>query len=454
MPKELFQRVREHAFRSTSFQARQTTNLYLDERVYAAGETLGPPRAGISVERASILVFADDKPRASFAHACRYLLYDAKTGNPYRELSAELPPFVKARPQTLKPFHEPVRFVAKPKMFHVRPRFRCPVMAPRWGRYAVLFSGMSGKQPLNDMEFLYRTLLDVYDFNAEHICVLHYDGTLGSFDGPALTWPGDGTPFRIRIDGPGTQAAFEGAIAALKGKLKRNDLLLLHANQCGGWGGSAGTAELNTYPNWAGYSAGAMASALAELPPFRRFIVMMSQCHSGGFIAPIIARSPADFISVACAAKEPDSAFVSDDGNWDSFARDWIAAQAGHDPFGGSLAFNPDANLDGRIEAEEAFAYAEQIKRPYETPVFGENSISGGGVSLGEAKVWWPWWCLILRKRLETYYGELSPEEYASRLRIFQSEAVKFPGLLDRTTAHTRKMLASKAESLIASGFK
>lgn len=51
--------------------------------------------------------------------------------------------------------------------------------------------------------------------------------------------------------------------------------------------------------------------------------------------------------------------FVSGAGNWDPIARDWIAAQAGHDAFGAWLAFDPDGDLDGSIKAEEAFGYAD-----------------------------------------------------------------------------------------------
>ena len=50
---------------------------------------------------------------------------------------------------------------------------------------------------------------------------------------------------------------------------------------------------------------------------------------------------------------------MSGAGNWDPFARDWIAAQAGHDAFGAWLAFDPDGDLDGSIKAEEAFGYAD-----------------------------------------------------------------------------------------------
>ena len=36
--RQLFQRVRDHAFRNLSFEQRQKTNLHLDERIYEEGE--------------------------------------------------------------------------------------------------------------------------------------------------------------------------------------------------------------------------------------------------------------------------------------------------------------------------------------------------------------------------------------------------------------------------------
>src|SRR5262245_14780915 len=118
-----FDSVRMHAFSQLSYRKRQETNLYLDQRVYKAGETIGPERQKIRTRKASILVFADDDPRANFTHACRYLLYDAESGEWDREVPAEFPPFVKAPPRTLQPFHEPVRFVDTPNLFKVRPAF-------------------------------------------------------------------------------------------------------------------------------------------------------------------------------------------------------------------------------------------------------------------------------------------------------------------------------------------
>ena len=188
---DIFDRVRENAMRRLPWTKLQTTNLYLDERTYEKGEIIGPERQGIVAERSSILVFADDDPLANFSHECRYLLHDPQTGDLHKEIPAQFPPFINGWPETLKPFHEPIQFSKHPIVFPIHPKFRCPIIWPYGERYAILFSGMSNKRHLNDMEFLYRTLIDRYHFNKNNIYALNYDATLNTQDGVQVTWPGD-----------------------------------------------------------------------------------------------------------------------------------------------------------------------------------------------------------------------------------------------------------------------
>ena len=89
--RSVFQRVQAHAFSNLSFEKQETTNLHLDGHVYKKGELIGPAFQEISASMDSILVFADDDPRANFGHACRYLLYDAKNGDFHREVTRALP---------------------------------------------------------------------------------------------------------------------------------------------------------------------------------------------------------------------------------------------------------------------------------------------------------------------------------------------------------------------------
>src|SRR6266487_3352006 len=148
-------RVRMHAFEELSWSQRKGTNLSISHRVIERGETVGPEHQKIKAERASLLVFADDDPHANFTHPCRYLFYDAETAEFDREVPATFPPIPAKDPIELLPFHQPVAFVDQPIIFRPWPIWRCPILVARQ-RYAILWSGMSNKRHLNDMEFLYR----------------------------------------------------------------------------------------------------------------------------------------------------------------------------------------------------------------------------------------------------------------------------------------------------------
>jgi hypothetical protein len=452
----VLQRVRTHAFSSLSFEKRETTNLHLDDHIYKKGERIGPEFQDIVAKRPTILVFADDEPRANFGHDCRYLLYNAATGDFDREVPARVPPVADVRrPSTLRPFHEPVQATGAATRFHVYPPvWRCPIIIPEGTRYAILYSGLSNKRHLNDMEFLYRTLIDVYAFNPAHIYVLSYDGTLNTQDGVQTNWPGDGTAYRIKVTGPGTRADFEAAVDDLKTKMHKLDTLLIHCNNHGDYDNAPGTSFLFTYPNWGKYYNTDFANKLGELPHYRQLIVMLEQCNSGGFNASILAKSTAKAASVASAAIESKSSYASNDLNWDPFARDWIAAQAGHDPFGAALAFNPDGDGDGKIEAEEAFGYANAVKVQPDSPNFSESSEAGGDVALGQQYLVWWWWCRILYDALEEYRAKLPQHEYQERLFRVEPELSRLTAELDQTSTDLRHEMVERVKKIVAAGFK
>jgi hypothetical protein len=456
----VFDLVRAHAFRSLEFERRQTTNLYLDYRVYEKGQKLGPEFQKIIVKKPSVLVFADDMPTANFGHDCRYLLYDADDGRLHSEIPARFPPFLRKRPETLMPFHEPVRLQPNPKLFWVPPILRCPIWIPDGNRYAILYSGMSNLRHLNDLEFCYRMLIDRYGFNKNAIYVLNYDGTLNTQDGPGGTWPGDGTAYRIQVTGQGNRAAFQAAFNALKPKMKSHDLLFIHTNNHGDGPPYYGPVSfLCEYPSWGQYMANDFCNDLAVLPKYRSLIVMMEQCNAGGFNAPVIAGSTAHDTSIASAAIATQSSYASPDLHWDSFARDWIAAQIGHDPSGGALAHNPDTNSNGVIEAEEAFNYALSVQNPSDSPNYNESSEAGGDITLGQKYLWWWWWCWIILPILEKYYWPIPPippdPEFYSRIHQITPELQKLIGpVLDRRLVEVRKELTPKIEAAVRAAFE
>jgi len=461
--RRVLQGVQNHAFEHLSFAQRATTNLHVDTHIYEKGEVIGPEFQKIVARQPSVLVFADDEPRANFGHACRYLLYESESGKFLQETYARFPPIKDAnQAKTLRLFHEPVRLIERPIIFKpYRPWWHCPIIVPEGDRYAILFSGMSNKRHLNDLEFLYRTLIDEYGFNPAHIYALSYDGTLNTQDGLQVHWPGDGTAYRIQITGAGNRAGFEAAVNDLKTKIHALDTLLIHCNNHGDSDTPDGgitwipnTAYLCTYPNWGRYYHYDFSAKLAELPKFRQLIVMLEQCHSGGFNASILAHSQAGATSVASAATEFQNSYITSDGNWDPFARDWIAAEAGHNPFGGALAHNPDTDSDGRIQAEEAFNYADSVRDPRDSPNFSESSEAGGDIALGQEYIIWWWWCRILYVELEKYHLKLPPPEYYQKLHTIQPELARLTAELDKTSEALRAETQAKVAALVKEAFK
>ena len=449
--RDVFAAIRDRAFRAVRPDRLGQTNLYLDQRVIEAGEQLGPAFQRLTAARASVLVFADDEPMANFGHPCRYLLFDPESGELHAELPARFPPWLARIPETLQAFHEPVRPVPAGSLYHVKPSWPCPVLWPRGRRHAIFYAGMSNTRHLNDMEFGYRTLVHRYGFAPGDITVLSYDGTTNTQEGANTIWPGDGTPYQIVVNGPGNRAAFEAAVDALKPRLHEDDLLFIHTNNHGDNDGTQ--SFLSAYPAWGVYFANDFAAKLGELPRYRSLIVLMEQCNSGGFNEPVIKLSTADATSVATAAIATQSSWASPDGHWDSFARDWFAAQSGHDPYGAALAFNPDTNSDGKIEATEAFGYANAVRNPADSPQFDESSPAGGRIWLGRRYVIWWWWCWVLREILEQPYLELPEADYHARLRQIEPGLRQLAASLDDQSEMLRKEMTGAIRELAAETF-
>src|SRR5262245_19497538 len=353
----LLRKVQDHAVNRLPWSKFKATNLHIHKEEQKQGTVLAAvhPRKGIKLARNSIVVFADDAPQLNWSHPCRYLLYDARTGEPYDEIPDEFPPYLVNTPETFVSFHTPVHLDAGELLWPVRPLLCCPYKFPKGERYAILFSGASNNRHTNDLEFLYRTLRHHYGFKAANIICLNYDGTLNYNLGPkpVSKWPGDNTPYQMPVNGPGTKAALDNAIDTIKAKLKPDDFLLIHTNNHGGLAGP-GQAYLCTFSG-PSYFAADFGAKLATLPPHYCLMAMYEQCHSGGFNAPTVANSKAKYTTVASACLEANNSIGGAD--FDPFARDWIAGMANHMPNGAALAFDPDTNHDGHVSALEAFNY-------------------------------------------------------------------------------------------------
>jgi Peptidase C13 family len=256
-------------------------------------------------------------------------------------------------------------------------------------RYAILFSGMSFRRHVNGLEFCYRTLVDHLGCGTDDIHVLNYDGSsraCGDPDGePCGVWPGDGTPYRMVVNAEGSRAAFQHALRVIGEKLTPEDQLFINTTGHGGHHGDGRGPDLITYPHCVRYKCHDFCADLAALPPHRSLVVLMAQCFSGGFNRAVIDASRAASTFIASATSATRQSFMSfDDGKWDAFQRNWIAALAGHDVDGTGVEVNPGRTKRGRITVGEAFRYATTCpaRNPYDAPEFAASPQTAGEMIL------------------------------------------------------------------------
>ena len=445
-------RAMELALRSLSPRQVETTNLAVATAPVGKGTRLLAYRQAIPIEQDSIVVFADEMPGANWSHPCRYILCDARSGEPYTEIAARFPLEMRTPRIALHTFHEPI--VLRPGLlWPMKPRPGCFKRVPKGRRYAILFSGASNARHVNDMEFLYRTLRDHYGMPDSDIICLNHDGTL-NYNGnpkPIVAWPGDGTAYRMPIKGKGTKADLDAALDDIAARIKAEDSLLIHTNNHGGWGGW-GKSYL-CVQSGADYYAADFAAKLKTLPKFRCLVVMMEQCHAGGFNAPIIANSPAQYTSVASATVEDQSSWGN--AEFDFFARDWIAAMAGHTPYGGALASNPDSNGDGTVSAREAYDYADSIQYSGDTPNWSQSSATARTCHLAQRYGWaWTWFCPFLIDLLYPVWQKLPIPDFYDRFRKGIAPVLdEFEATMEKDAAAARGALEKRLKEAIARTF-
>jgi hypothetical protein len=236
---------------------------------------------------------------------------------------------------------------------------------------------MSDDRHLNDAELCYRVLTRHYGFSPANIKVLFHLGAQRPTD--PVVWAGDGTPFSLKIDGQGTRAGMQTALAALGKKMKRDDLLFLFTTGHGNNHGAGTTPYICAGAENFGveYTTIEFSQDLAELPRLDTMVVVMQQCCSGAFIGPISASARVNHLSIATAAASEESSFaLKGNKQWDSFTWHWFSAHLGTTPDGITLESDPDLDQDGRISTNEAFKFAlnaSTARRDDSPQFFGEK---------------------------------------------------------------------------------
>jgi len=364
--------------------------LYLDQREFKKGSKINIVTEEITIDQPTHVVFVDDEPEKNYGHRCHYYLYNAETGKFINSIPASFPHFFKDKDQEnnieifkSSPLTE--RYIRKKKMrmeLDLGKLSAYGKLSPlplkfslKGNRYAILYSGDSNGRHVNDLEFLYRTLVDVYGFNTNNIFVLNYDGTVNysrAVWGSGWTEPPvsdgfgpDGSAYRMVVNGEGNRGGFQNVVNTLKTKMNSKDCLLIHTNNHGWYDGSGGF--LSAYGPGV-YYASDFAADLAGLPSFRNLLVVMEQCASGSFATPVINNSPATNTVFQAAVPGDESSA----GGWpfDPWAELWISAMAGVRGDGSALAVSPDDNLDNLISSWEAYDYALSV----DNPVYQESS--------------------------------------------------------------------------------
>ena len=136
----------------------------------ARARSFNPAAPISSCPENSVIVFADDEPLWNWGHPCRYLLHDPETGALTGDRRSA--PAVDGVRERLHPVPHsddvrPSRALNWP-IVQLPPWIFTPEWALRW--HVILYSGASMNRHLNDLEFLYRTLIYNYRVPLEYQC--------------------------------------------------------------------------------------------------------------------------------------------------------------------------------------------------------------------------------------------------------------------------------------------
>ena len=344
-------------------------------------------------------IFIDAEPLAGWAHPC-YLLRDPKCPEvgDSREYVAErakydFPPCGRYEDLLVKD-----RYGA---MASIKPRIRRKSIPSDAGEaeaqlscaertYAVILSG--GGNPFsnyerywNDCSFIYQTLVNRYGVPREHIIPIMSDGNYpaddmksigGSYCSQDLDLDGDGTD---DIELAATKENIVNTFGHLASVMRPGDHLFLyvmdHGTQAKGdklldpsipipndddsiksviclWN-LDGKNDLERHEWMDPFELAKLLEPFCDNSI--NVNVVMGQCFSGGFVEPLSMKGCV--IETASDANETSKAFQHQSPPYDSFVYYWTSAINGADPYGNTA--DADADGNGRITMDEAFAYAK-----------------------------------------------------------------------------------------------
>jgi acyl-CoA hydrolase len=391
--------IKQAALATLSPKLAASAKLSIANQVFPSGHVFRLVDTVLTVKQPAALVFVDLKPGANWGHPCVYQFYDPTSGKllytqdalfppnlagdipleifhspvvrPIIPISPVATPIVPAVPATtpggpISPVVSPIpaqpivpfRPPLKPIIGRILSRglvsqVQVPASDAIEQRYAILWtSQISDRRHVEDLEFFWRLLVNVFGFPSANVYVLCYNGTIGSVDvtGSFGNWYGDNTAYQMKVHSSATTSNLQAVFNTLTGKLKPKDLLFIHTNNHGSTTGLCVDNSSVIAPSDFG-------TMLKGLPAYRALIVTMEQCFSGAFQSPTLTNSSAVDTVFASAV----DANTSSDGasHFDPWALALAEALNGATASGGALSSKPIANLDGLVSIKAACDWAK-----------------------------------------------------------------------------------------------
>ncbi len=354
-------------------------NLFRSNQIVVKNQEIEyEPGKKLKLKKDSVMVLIDKAPDCNWGHPCQQVYYDAETGDALKTIDSIYPSLnYQIAPTQYESVYTPVELPeTSDSGISEIPALSEAVTNSEGERYAILFSGFSQKRHLNDLEHLYRILIQFYGYKEENIFVLHYNGNL-DFVGNDFTggywdkWPG-GTgyddDFSIFASTQvnrylGTKTDLTNVLNIVRERILPNDTLFLHVT---GGGYYDPDYYFECYPGGATnlFTASEMLSEFSSFPEFAVLIVMMEQSFSGGFASVFTGLSQVSKVHFSAACGSDGVSRGGSDFNF--FAKEWTAAMRGEYPSGSGFERIIDVNIDGRVCGTEAFDYAKIMTQPLE----------------------------------------------------------------------------------------
>lgn len=304
------------------------------------------------------IFFEDKEPSANWGHAGAFKIFDP-LGNLVEEIPTQLPPknLNSGIGGLFGNFGQPATFAVS----DLDGKFR---VAHPQNFYALLINGNADQRHWNDFSFLYRVLTQVYGYHKTNIFVadsVHIDKD-SDLDG-------DKAPDIQYRSGVADVTAL---LAKLKEQLGKDDHLLVAVNDHGVL--VDGKPVLVLFDGQV--KAADFGKQVSDIPA-GKILSIYEQCYSGGFVRPTTGSSR---VAMA-AATDQEISWANEDLTFDEFLYHTISAFAGQTHDGKPIS--ADNDKDGKITAQEAFAYATAKDTTPETPLMESEPNAGTASQIG-----------------------------------------------------------------------